>query len=305
MSNKKSFVEKFFDNIIRSWWKGTVVSIFVSVLLISAIEVSSTGQLTPRPLLVTIAISATVGFVASVVMRHYHLVIVRKNAELKAMTEELEAFNRMAAHDLKDPISTVTGYVTLLQEEMFELSDFERELLDKIAEGTYKMATIIDDLLLLAQAGNEDVEVQSLDMKPLIEQAWARHTGLIKQHNPTLEIAKDLPAAMGYAPWVEAVWSNYLSNAIKYGGRPPRVRVGVRVLPNKQVQYWIKDNGKGLSVDDQAQLFTEFSQTPRIQGHGLGLSIVQRIVKHLGGEVGILDSTSNGTIFYFTLPTER
>jgi signal transduction histidine kinase len=120
--------------------------------------------------------------------------------------------------------------------------------------------------------------------------------------------------AQGYGPWVEAIWANYISNALKYGGHPPRVELGATVKENGWVRFWVSDNGPGLSPEEQARLFTPFERLhqERAKGYGLGLSIVQRIVKKLGGQVGATSPaigakdddqrTSPGSTFFFTLP---
>jgi two-component system sensor histidine kinase/response regulator len=109
---------------------------------------------------------------------------------------------------------------------------------------------------------------------------------------------------MGYAPWIEEVWVNYLSNAMKYGGRPPLVELGAMEQPDAMVRFWVRDNGEGLSLDEQSRLFTPYTQLHlvRARGHGLGLSIVLRIVKKLGGEVGVESQVGHGSTFAFTLP---
>jgi signal transduction histidine kinase len=105
---------------------------------------------------------------------------------------------------------------------------------------------------------------------------------------------------------VEEVWVNYL-NGIKYGGQPPRLKLGAKPLPDGTILFWIRDNGPGLTPEDQARLFTPFTQVKRIcgNGHGLGLSIVQRIVKKLNGRVGVMSQVGRGSIFTFTLPGAR
>ncbi|MEW5960997.1 MAG: ATP-binding protein, partial [Chloroflexota bacterium] len=111
---------------------------------------------------------------------------------------------------------------------------------------------------------------------------------------------------MGYAPWVEAVWTNYISNAIKYGGRPPHVELGAEVQPGGMVEFWIKDNGDGLSAEEQRRVFAPFTRLSQVstEGHGLGLSIVQRIVEKLGGQVGVKSEgkPGQGCTFSFFLP---
>jgi two-component system sensor histidine kinase/response regulator len=118
-----------------------------------------------------------------------------------------------------------------------------------------------------------------------------------------LDVSK-WPVALGYAPWVEEVWINYLSNAFRYGGRPPRLELGAEAQPDGRVRFWVRDNGAGLTPEDQARLFTPFTRLDQVQvkGHGLGLSIVRRIVEKLGGQVGVESQIGQGSTFSFTLP---
>jgi len=122
------------------------------------------------------------------------------------------------------------------------------------------------------------------------------------------------PAALGYGPWIEEVWVNYLSNAIKYGGQPPRMELGADPLPNPppqagegkgggMVRFWVRDNGSGITPEDQSRLFAPFTRLDQIRagGHGLGLSIVRRIVEKLGGQVGVESQVGSGSTFSFTL----
>ncbi|NIU99771.1 MAG: hybrid sensor histidine kinase/response regulator, partial [Phycisphaerae bacterium] len=128
----------------------------------------------------------------------------------------------------------------------------------------------------------------------------------IEEYRGEIIFPKTWPVAQGYAPWIEEVWTNYLSNALKYGGRPPRLELGAKRQSDGMIRFWVRDNGPGLKPETQATLFTEFTRLTevRAQGHGLGLSIVRRIIEKLGGEVGF-DSENvpgQGSAFYFTLP---
>jgi signal transduction histidine kinase len=114
------------------------------------------------------------------------------------------------------------------------------------------------------------------------------------------------PKAMGYSPWIEEVWVNYLSNGVKYGGQPPHLELGARVQNDGFVRFWVSDSGPGISPEDQTRLFTPFTQLEqvRVTGHGLGLSIVRRIVEKLGGEASVESEVGKGSTFSFTLPVE-
>jgi signal transduction histidine kinase len=93
---------------------------------------------------------------------------------------------------------------------------------------------------------------------------------------------------------------------MKYGGRPPRLELGATVEDKGMVRFWVRDNGPGLSAEAKAKLFTPFTRlhTGRAEGHGLGLSIVQQVVEKLGGKVGVDSQEGEGSLFYFTLPSQ-
>jgi signal transduction histidine kinase len=128
----------------------------------------------------------------------------------------------------------------------------------------------------------------------------------MEEHKGEIELPDSWPVAMGYGPWIEAVWADFISNALKYGYRPPRVELGSAVHADGWIRFWVRDNGQGLSAEEQARLFTPFERLHKVraQGDGLGLSIVQRIVKKLGGQVGVVSDgvPGAGCEFYFTLP---
>jgi signal transduction histidine kinase len=149
-----------------------------------------------------------------------------------------------------------------------------------------------------------EVRVIPLHMVNVAADARQRLAFMIEEYGAEIVIPQSFPVAMGYGAWVEAVWANYISNAIKYGGRPPRVELGATAKPDGMVRFWVQDNGPGLSPEEQAQIFTPFTRLDQIraEGHGLGLSIVQRIVDKLGGEVGVESEPGVGSLFYFTLP---
>ncbi len=207
----------------------------------------------------------------------------------------------------------MVGYSMLLERRFDALPpDIVRAKLHLMSLSGQKMTSIIDELLLLAGIRKMDeVDIGPLDMAAIVAEAYQRLAHLADQHRVTFVAPETWPEVRGYAPWVEEVWVNYFSNAIKYGGRPeehipPRIEVGWDRSPASSicVRFWVKDNGLGLSRDEQAQLFMPFKRLAKVGvgGHGLGLSIVQRIIHKLGGEVGVESEIGQGSKFWFTLP---
>jgi signal transduction histidine kinase len=236
--------------------------------------------------------------------------------DLEASNEELDAFAHTVAHDLKNPLAIIVGNAEVLENDHALLSSEElQKHLRVIAQSGRKTSNIIDELLLLATARKMEVKARALDMANIVAEALQRLTYMIAEYQAEILLPDAWPMALGYGPWIEEVWVNYLSNAIKYGGQPPRVVLGSDTVANTQprpsslphpsmVRFWVRDNGDGLTPEDQVQLFTPFTQLHRVraQGHGLGLSIVQRIVEQLDGQVGAESRVGEGSLFSFTLP---
>ncbi|MCA9873343.1 MAG: response regulator [Anaerolineales bacterium] len=226
-------------------------------------------------------------------------------AELQARNEELDAFAHTVAHDLKNPLSAIVGYVELLQRfYSANLDERGRKNLDRIHQSSMKMNLIIHELLLLSGIRQQQVEAQPLDMATIVDETCSRLAYLIEENQAHIIQPAQWHTAVGYAPWVEEVWANYISNAIKYGGRPPKLELGSTPQSDNFICFWVRDNGQGITPEEKSRLFTPFERLKpaKVEGHGLGLSVVQRIVKKLGGAVGVESEVGRGSIFYFTLP---
>ena len=147
-------------------------------------------------------------------------------------------------------------------------------------------------------------------MARIVREARLRLDYLITEHHAEVHTPEVWLQALGYGPWIEEVWVNYLSNAIKYGGRPdedipPVIHLGCDAeTGNGYIRYWVQDNGFGLTPVQMGQLFAPFERlhNVRAEGHGLGLSIVRRILEKLGGKVGVTSELGIGSRFYFELP---
>lgn len=243
-----------------------------------------------------------------------HLSLRRLQASLEQQIAELDAFAHTVAHDLKSPLGVLLGYTDILAQEMAENPNpLAQEYLKGVIRSALKMGSIVDELLLLARVRKmEQVAIAPLDMAAIVAAAQERLAVILVEYEAKIITPAEWPTALGYRPWVEEIWANYISNAIKYGGQPPRIELGADLLTpsgsagpeTKQIRFWVRDNGQGLDPAEQGRLFTEFTQLHQVRagGYGLGLSIVQRIVKKLGGQVGVESQPGQGSTFSFTLP---
>lgn len=230
--------------------------------------------------------------------------------ELEQRNQELEMFSRAVAHDLKSPLNGIIGFGRFLSSLSAgdSLTEENCEDIQWIMHSAEKMVDIIDALLMLAKVGSHlqaDIVPEPLDMDSLVANVEERLALELRDSQAQLEKPPQWPCVSAYAPWIEEVWSNYISNAIKYGGEPPQVQLGAN-SEGDQVRFWVRDNGAGLSREQRARLFTPFTRLhEKGEGHGLGLTIVKRIIEKQGGRVGVEAVPQGGSEFYFCLPKQN
>ncbi|MBN2004480.1 MAG: GAF domain-containing protein [Anaerolineae bacterium] len=271
------------------------------------------------PLVEMLATSAAIAIENATLVKTLHF----RTHELQTHNEELDAFAHTTAHDLQNLLGRIVGFAEALQQTHRDLPAEEiYRYLNIISTNGRKMSIILDALLLLAKVRQEDVKTHPLNMDDIIHEALARLADMIGEHKAEVQTATGWPTAHGYAPWVEEVWVNYVSNAIKYGGQreancPPQVELGFSPagsslfngssISPSEVVFWVRDHGVGLTAEEQARLFIPFERLNRThkEGHGLGLSITKRIVEKLRGKVGVQSQPGEGSLFWFTLPTRE
>jgi PAS domain S-box-containing protein len=236
-----------------------------------------------------------------------HAALRESNAELQIRNEELDVFAHMVAHDLKTPLGAIMGYAELLTETYDTLStEAILQTLNSINRVGRKAGSIIESLFVLASVRKQDVPAAPLDMAHIVAEAALRLADSIQDSGADLRVANPAswPVALGHAPWVEEIWVNYLSNALKYGGPRPRIDLGAARQPDGLIRFSVRDHGAGLTPEQQQRLFAPFERLAQaqVEGYGLGLSVVRHITEKLGGQVGVDSTPGQGSTFYFTLP---
>ncbi|MEO0793797.1 MAG: hybrid sensor histidine kinase/response regulator [Verrucomicrobiota bacterium] len=230
----------------------------------------------------------------------------RENENKDQLIAELEAYDMTVAHDLKNPIGAIASAAETF-EMMDDLTNDEaKEIIELIRMGADQAQNIIRGLLSFAQLRSGEAQRSEVDMDQLARECIETLHSLSAESGASIEIDGELPAAYGYAPWLSEVWSNLISNAIKYGGHPPIITIKGETL-EKNVRYCVADNGSGLP-EDRTTLFKPFSRgtSAHTEGTGLGLSIVERIIRRHEGSILAEDRPGGGAAMTFYLPkTDR
>ncbi len=229
----------------------------------------------------------------------------RTSGELEERNQALDAFSHTVAHDLKAPLTSLLGFAGLALSQSDTLSAEERRSeLRRIVSIGHRMHTIVRELLLLAEVRKAEVETATLETASIVAEVRDRLAAEIESTGATIVEPETWPRATGHRPWIEQVWANLLGNALRHGGRPPRITLGTRVEPDGMVRFTVSDQGPGIPDEVKRELFVPFGSAGKgsAGGHGLGLSIVRDIVSRFGGQVSVTSTPGQGASFSFTLP---
>ncbi len=230
----------------------------------------------------------------------------RNAAELKASNERLAAYGHTIAHDLKNPLNTLLMAFEIILIENEGLSPAAQKFTRQSQKLVITMSRTIDGLLRFAELREDQAEIEPVDMNTVVEDVLAQLMKLIMDRGVRIEIAPDLPSAMGYTPWIQEVLANLISNAVKYIGQDnPDPLIMIRgSMQGDKVRYEIEDNGVGIAPEVQEKLFEMYTRFHKSEasGHGLGLPIVESIIHKLNGELGVESIPDEGSTFWFTLP---
>lgn len=227
---------------------------------------------------------------------------------LSELSELKTQMIRMASHDLKNPLSIIMGYVTLLEDE--QLPAEAQNYITRINTASHEMLTIITEILSLEQLRAGQLNRTPLDLKELVGEIIKRHQPELKQKNQTFNstlTTSQLPIIGDRVRLIQAL-SNLLGNAIKY--TPEKGHIQVRVSNGgKKARFEVEDTGYGIPKDSQSRLFTQFyrvrtASTAHIAGTGLGLSLVKEIIEAHGGKIGFQSEEGVGSTFFVELPLE-
>ncbi len=229
--------------------------------------------------------------------------------EKEKLILDLDAYARSVAHDLKNPIGLVFALSERIAISLSENNMSEAlEMSGLVQDQSKKMIRIIDELLILSQIRKKDIKINPIDINKILNEVLKRLHDEINTRKAIIEVPDHWPKVLGHDQWIEEVLVNLISNALKFGGKPPVIRLGFEKATPATYRFWIRDNGNGLPETSLTKIFTDFERLgiKDIEGHGLGLSIIKRIIEKLGGEVSVSssDKPGEGCIFSFTLQKE-
>jgi signal transduction histidine kinase len=245
-------------------------------------------------------------------LRRSNMVLAAANTELRRLDELKTQFISVASHELRNPLTSILGYVEMFLDEDFgPLSDEQREYLNVVWGAGRRLLEITDDLLDVTriEAGRLDLVLVPLDLGALVGRVVAEHRPQQEAKSQQLELylAPGLPAALCDEVRTAQVVANLLSNACKYTPEGGQIRVRVEPAPDEGfLMVSVADTGMGISAEDQPKLFNRFYRTAGARssgtgGTGLGLYVTRSLVELQGGRIWLESEVGRGSTFYVTL----
>lgn len=220
--------------------------------------------------------------------------------ELARCSLRLEEFAYTAAHDLREPLRTISLYTQMLSRET--QTDASQMMARFIVDGTVRMSALIDDLLSFACTG-KDESPQCVDLQDVCAQATENLAASVRESAATITV-DCLPVVRGSETQLVRLFQNLLGNALKYRSDAP---LNIRVSSERRGPDWIikvEDNGRGIAPENHVRVFAPFVRLTgrEIPGTGLGLALCRKIVEGLGGTIWVDSEIGAGSTFAFTLP---
>jgi signal transduction histidine kinase len=231
--------------------------------------------------------------------------LVERLEELEERYQAVERFAGTVAHQLAEPLVIAESAAILVSEDLGEALDpLQRDRLDAIGRSAARARRLMDALLADARAADRPLELRPLEVGPVLEETLAALSLQIEERRASIVIAP-MPVVLSEAGLLAVILENLISNALKYGPRSGGI---VTVSADERPDGWLLSvAGEGMPIpqEDIARIFQPFQRAQgerRVPGVGLGLNICTRLVKRLGGDIGVQPGAASGNTFWVRLP---
>lgn len=240
--------------------------------------------------------------VAQFELRKKMLEIEQLNNQLNTAYQEMESFSYSVAHDLKAPLKGMQGYIQLLQEEYIgQLDEDAQEMFKEVTASTNKMEDLVADILHLSKVTRDTLQLKIINLTDL---CLAIIHNLMLPDNYIIKVAPNL-SAYGDERLIKTALTNLIGNAVKYSSKVARPTIEIsQTCYEDQSVFFIKDNGVGFDMSTAANIFKPFSRlhgASEFEGSGVGLAIVDRIIKRHNGHIWVESKLGKGACFYFSI----
>jgi PAS domain S-box-containing protein len=231
--------------------------------------------------------------------------VKQRTLQLESALKELDSFSYSVSHDLRSPLRAIDGWSLALMEDYSDRLDEQGlKCIDRMRSESQRMGSLIDDLLNLSRVGRRELKIGKVDLSLIASNIFERILE-VSERKDIIFKAPDSLIALGDSNLLDIMLTNLISNAVKFSSKveKPEIELGMNKVGDLFV-YYIKDNGAGFNMNNASKLFGAFQRMHRqsdFAGTGIGLAIVQRIVRAHGGEVWAESEQDKGATFFFYL----
>jgi len=294
-------------------WMAVPLKMKGKVVGIIALDGYTVGQFTDRHARLAVTYANQVAIALENARLYSNLqadLAIRQNliSELESKNAELERFTYTVSHDLKSPLFTIRGFLGYLEKDALAGNrERMRSDMQRIIDATEKMQQLLNDLLELSRIGRLMNDSETIPFGELAREAVELVQGRIMECGAAIHIEAELPVVCGDRPRLLEVVQNLVDNAAKFmGNQPePRIEVGWNGEENGKPILYVRDNGMGIPLEHHERIFGLFNKLDvKVDGTGVGLSLVRRIIEVHGGRIWVESRAGEGTTFFFTLRTE-
>jgi signal transduction histidine kinase len=229
--------------------------------------------------------------------------------ELETQNAELERFTYTVSHDLRSPLVTIHGFLGYLRQDAaaHDMARFDKDL-HRIANAVDRMQFLLNDLLELSRIGRVINPSESMPFADIVAEAVELLNGPLEARRVNVRVHNDFPLVFGDHARLVEVLQNLISNAAKFMGDQPHPMIEIGTDgedPDRMQILFVRDNGIGIDPQFHDRIFGLFNRLdPAIEGTGIGLTLVKRIIEMHGGKIWIHSGVGEGATFYFTLPRQ-
>ncbi len=232
------------------------------------------------------------------------------NLELETLNKRLDEFVTIASHDLKAPVRRIVTFGTLLQNSLKGIGENEKEQLGLIVETSKHLISMIESFVAFSRLDETDLHIQPFEMEKIIDFVLKMSLrDMVLEKEAIIEIERPLPSIVGDYKLFTQVWQNLIQNAIKFSRQEVSPRIKIWAEKKKDhIIFFCRDNGMGIIEEERETIFEMFKRGSdvKVQGAGIGLSIVRKIVEMHGGSIAVMNNeTEPGSTFYFTVPNHQ
>lgn len=229
-----------------------------------------------------------------------------KKIEFEKMVRQ--EFFANVSHELKTPITSIRGYIELLENDMAANEEMKKEFLYRIKKEAQNMANLINDILMISRLETKEAEVVINEVRicPLVNEVIASFKPLAAKNNITVEVNCKPITVKANDGQMKELMSNLISNAIIYNKPGGTVKITITKEGNDAI-FIVEDTGVGIPEESKARVFERFyrvdkGRSKKMGGTGLGLSIVKHIVNYYGGSINLESEPGKGSKFTVRMP---